>query len=260
MSLLGPRLDTYGPGQRLKWSRGAFGLFQSEALLAEARDRVGADLPQRVAVAPVGVDIDSMRRSREYLPWDQSGPLKIYSCGRLNRVKGHEDVIAAIGILRDRGLDARLRIAGEDEYGGSGYRRVLEDLVKRRRLGGVVTFLGAVSEETNRNEYCDAHVYVMGSLDEAAGAVAAMEAMSLQVPVIMTRVGATEELIETGVDGLLVEKQQPEKLAEAIARVAHDPGLAVKLGRAGRRKIERKFHHKRSALQIAEFLRSTGTA
>lgn len=157
-------------------------------------------------------------------------------------------------MLKERGLDISLRIAGEDEAGGSGYRRVLEALIKRKNLGQIVTLLGTVSEETNREEYRAAHIYAMASRDEAAGAVAAMEAMSIEVPVVMTRAGATAELIDDGIDGLLVEPQCPELLADAIVSVAKDPQLARRLGQAGRSKIERKYHHRRSALQIVAFL------
>lgn len=255
LSLLGPELETYGPNQKQKWQYTAFGIFQAEKLQRDVEKKLDGYLPKDIAFAPVGVNIDVMKRQDPYKVWEQQEPCKIYTCGRLNPVKGHNYVIEALEILRQQGVDAYLQIAGEDEQGGSGYRRVIEALIQEKGLGDYVTLLGAVSEERNRQAYQEAHIYAMGSLNETAGAVAAMEAMAMEVPVVMTNVGATSELIDHGVDALLVQPQQPQELAAAIMQVLSDPDLALRLGKAAREKIVTKFSHRRSATQIAAYLR-----
>jgi glycosyltransferase involved in cell wall biosynthesis len=182
----------------------------------------------------------------------------LYSCGRLNPIKGHEYVIGAVKLLRSRGIDARLEIGGEDEQGGSGYRKHLERLIDSEGMRGHVQLLGSVSEARNYRAYQNAHVYVMGSLNEAAGAVAAMEAMALEVPVVMPGTGATPELISHEQSGLLVRPKSAEELANAIERVLDDPAFAIRLGRAGRQKVIEEYSHRRSALQISQFLIQTG--
>ncbi len=247
LSMLGPSFSTYGEQHRLKWRHAAFGLFQSKALLQQGREQLGADFPAMHALAPVGVDTDRMLRTTPYRAWQPDAACYLYSCGRLNPVKGHEDVIDAVCILRDRGIDATLTIGGEDEQGGSGYRRVIETHVAHRNASEFVRLLGAVSEERNREQYQRAHVYVMGSHDEAAGAVAAMEAMAMETPVVMCRAGATAELITDGEDGLLTNPRSPPQLADAIERVLRDPKLAEGLRTAGRRKILDSYSHRVSA-------------
>lgn len=254
LSLLGPRLETYGPNQKNKWQYAAFGLFQSKALLADATEKLAGYLPDKIAFAPVGVNLEVICRQDRYQPWLGQGVCKLYSCGRLNPIKGHKYVIEAVKRLRDRGFDARLQIGGEDELGGKGYRKELEHLIQTDSLTEYVTLLGAVSEEQNRQQYKEAHIYVMGSLDEAAGAVAAMEAMAMEVPVVMTNVGATAELIDSGVDGILVEPRQPEAIANAIESLLHNPAQATTLGQKAREKIATKFHHRLSATWIKTFL------
>ncbi len=254
LSMLGPTFSTYGEQHRLKWRHAAFGLFQSKALLQQGRERLGADFPAMHAVAPVGVDTDRMRRTALYQAWRTGDACHLYSCGRLNPVKGHEDVIDAVCILRDRGIDATLTIGGEDEQGGSGYRRVIEAHIARRNGSEFVTLLGAVSEESNREQYQRAHVYVMGSHDEAAGAVAAMEAMAMETPVVMCRAGATAELITDGEDGLLTNPRSPPELAAAIERVLREPHLAEGLRTAGRRKILERYSHRVSAEALSSLL------
>lgn len=254
LSMLGPRLETYGPNQKNKWKYAAFGLFQSKSLLQDAVEQLATNLPAKIAFAPVGVNLDVIKRQSSYIPWSGSGICKLYSCGRLNPVKGHNDVIEAVRILRDRGIDAHLKIGGEDEQGGTGYRKVLEQLIQEHNLTNYVELLGAVSEERNREAYQDAHIYVMGSLDEAAGAVATMEAMSMEVPVVMTDVGATSELISNGVDGVLIQPQQPVGMADAIEDLLLNQTTAVNLGKNARQKIASKFHHRLSATTIKQFL------
>jgi glycosyltransferase involved in cell wall biosynthesis len=119
--------------------------------------------------------------------------------------------------------------------------------------------LGAVSESQNFREYQDAHIYVMGSLSEAAGAVAAMEAMSLEVPVVMPGTGATPELISHGVSGLLVNARAPVELADAIEAILNDSALATRLRVAGREKVVTEYSHRRSARAIKDFLTQAGS-
>ena len=71
----------------------------------------------------MGVNTAVFQRTAPYLPWNGADPLGPVSCGRLNYVKGHQDLIRAVRILRDQGIDAVLEIAGEDDVGGSGYQR-----------------------------------------------------------------------------------------------------------------------------------------
>src|SRR5699024_6318997 len=105
-----------------------FATIISRVLMREAERHIGADLPPVINLAPMGVDLDQIRRSAPWQAPEAAGPIRIFSCGRLNAVKGHDHLVDVISLLRDRGLDVRLEIAGEDEQGGSGYRRELEAL------------------------------------------------------------------------------------------------------------------------------------
>ena len=257
LSLLGPRLETYGANQANKWRYASFSLFQSIKLLRETRDSIPNSIPDLHAFAPVGVNTEIVCRDVPYQAWTPHSTVKLYCCGRLNPVKGHEYVIQAARRLIDRGYQVSLKIGGEDAEMGRGYRKVIESEIDRNQLQDCVTLLGAVSEEENILQYRDAHVYVMGSLDEAAGAVAAMEAMAMEVPVVMTDAGANSELIDNGIDGLLVEVKNADALANAIEHLLNNPEEAVRLGCNGRSKVREKFNHHLSARAIADFLTKT---
>ena len=94
---------------------------------------------------------------------DAPEPFTWFCCARLNRVKGHDTLIAAAGLLRARHPDRsfRIRIAGEDEQGGTGYRRDLEAAIAAAGLGGVVELLGSVTQESVRDELQSADGFVL---------------------------------------------------------------------------------------------------
>jgi glycosyltransferase involved in cell wall biosynthesis len=81
-----------------------------------------------------------------------------------------------------------------------------------------------------------------------------MEAMALGAPVVATEAGGVPELIEAGVDGVLVPSKAPERLADAVQRLLSDPDRACRLAAAGRRKVEASFHSGLSAATIARQL------
>ena len=210
-----------------------------------------------VEIAPMGVDLSRCHRKTPYSPWNGSDACQIFSCGRLNRCKGHADLIAAIDILRKRGFNVELQIAGEDEEGGSGYRLDLEKLIEQLGLKSCVSLLGAVSEDTVNESLEKAQVFVLASWHEPLG-VAIMEAMAMEMPVVVTGSGGVKELIDDGIDGLLVAPQDPEQLAEVLAQVLQNPELALSLSQQSRKKIIAKFSHRRSAETLAECLEKIG--
>jgi colanic acid/amylovoran biosynthesis glycosyltransferase len=245
-------LDGYGPNQREKWRDAAFALVMSRKLLREVEEQLGDVAPERIAIAPMGVDLDQARRKHPYAPWRAGEPCRIYTCGRLHPVKGHQYLFEAIRLLTERGRQVRLQIAGGEE-GVTGYRQGLEQQLRELGLSASVEFLGAVSEQRHREAIEAAHLFVLASLDEGIS-VAAMEAMAMQTPLVVTDVGGMRELVEPEVDALMVPAKDPEALAGAIARVLDDPELAQRLSRASRQKVASEFHHRRGAEALAQFL------
>lgn len=252
-------LWVYGPNQAQKWRSARFALVITEKIYHDVVQQLAGALPPRLEIAPMGVDCDQFVRSQPYQAYSGIGPVRLFSCGRLNPCKGHQNLIAAVGQLRRQGLDVRLVIAGEDDDGGSGYRHVLEALVRSLDLGSAVTLIGAVSEETVQQHLQQAHAFALASSEEPLG-VAIMEAMAMAVPAIATDAGGVPELIENGVDGLLVPPGDVEALAAAIAHLLQDAALAQRLSSAGPQKIAAKFSSRRSASAIAALLAETEPA
>jgi len=68
-----------------------------------------------------------------------------------------------------------------------------------------------------------------------------MEAMSQELPVIATRAGAIDEVVEPGITGLLVPPDDPTALAAALAELIRAPDRRLAMGREGRRRILSEF-------------------
>jgi glycosyltransferase involved in cell wall biosynthesis len=248
LTLHGP-LQDYGVGQRFKWQGAAFVSIITRALLDLLPGQLGDALPKRLPLQPMGVDTSAFRRDAPYLPPVAGEPLRVFSCGRLNVVKGHQDLMQAVRRLIDQGQAVKLEIAGEDDAGGSGFRAELQKRIVELGLEDHVTLLGAISADAVRDKLMAAHVFVLASWSEPLG-VAYMEAMSCEVPTVGTAAGGVPELITDGHDGLLVPPQNPEALADALTRLAEDPDMALSLAQAGRARVVSGFDSSRGAAML----------
>jgi colanic acid/amylovoran biosynthesis glycosyltransferase len=238
-------IGDYGSQQRVKFRYAAFALAVNSKLTHEISQFLGKDSRPAIGQAPMGVDTDLFRRESTFKPWTH-GPLRLFSCGRLNFGKGHQDLIEAVSILRNAGIDAQLEIAGEDDVGGGGFHKNLDDLIQKLDLRAKVTLLGAVSEERVLQGIRAANIFVLASHQEPLG-VALMEAMSCEIPVISTNAGGIPELIDHGKTGYLVEPGSVKALADAVTSVMHDPNLQKSLAQAARARIVRDFNSRISA-------------
>jgi glycosyltransferase involved in cell wall biosynthesis len=166
---------------------------------------------------------------------------RILSVGRLVPKKGFRDLVDALALIDTKGLRVRA-----DVYGGGPLRDELEARVDGLGLEGRLTFHGARLQDEIIAAYRRAAVFVLAPVvtddgDRDGIPNVLVEAMASGVPVVATRISGIPELITDGIDGLLVREHDPAALAGAIERLLRDPGLAARLGRAGRVRVEREF-------------------
>ena len=171
---------------------------------------LGADLP--MDVIPNGVDASRFAPAPHR---DVPQRLKLICVSRLIDRKGLPHLFEAMVRLKDR--DIHLTIAGDGPEESS-----LRGLARDFSIGDRVTFLGYVANEALRREYLEADVFVLPTLSEALGSVV-LEAMSCGLPVVATCVGGIPEMIESGINGLLVPPGDAAGLADAIAQLAASP-------------------------------------
>jgi glycosyltransferase involved in cell wall biosynthesis len=133
-------------------------------------------------------------------------------------------LLRAAAMLRERIPAIRFRIVG----GGPERPRLLA-LWREMRLEGTVRFLGDLSQDGLAREYNACDLFCLPSVQEGFGIVF-LEAMAAGKPIVAARAAAVPEVVE---HGLLVEPENPEALAEAIARLHAQPALCSRLSAAG---------------------------
>jgi len=160
-----------------------------------------------------------------------SGERRIVSVGALKRRKGFHTLVEALGILKAEGFAFKAECVGPKEP--TGYVEGVEARTKELGLSDLVRFRGRVSEEELNASYAAADLFVLpsehdGTAFEGLGLVY-LEAMAYGLPVIGCLDSGAEDVIQDGVNGLLVPPGNPTSLAAAIRRVFTEEGLWRKM-------------------------------
>src|SRR4029079_19216509 len=119
-------------------------------------------------------------------------------------------------------------------------RGELEALTRSLGIWERVRFLGRKGRPQVADLMQRCEMFVLPSRAEPFGIVL-IEAMACRKPVIATRVGGIPEIIEDGQNGILVEPDNPEKLAEAIIRVLKNRDLQTSLANCGYAVVHERF-------------------
>ena len=175
----------------------------------------------------------------EYQPEDRSensNVFEILCVGRLCPAKGQHILVHAVKKLCDLGCNIRVRFVGSGETEQS-----LKSLVSCLGLTDSVVFEGAVGQDQIRELYSNASIFSLPSFAEGIPIVL-MEAMSMALPCVTTRITGIPELIDDGLDGLLVAASAVDELSDAIERLYKDTALRKRLGEAGRQKILQQYN------------------
>jgi phosphatidylinositol alpha-1,6-mannosyltransferase len=179
------------------------------------------------------------------------GELLLLSVGRLQRRKGHDVVITAMDVLRDRFPHLRYVIAGDGEE-----RSYLQQIVASHRLTDRVSFAGAIPESDLPAFYSACDMFLMPNRVERGDlegfGIVFLEASASGRPVIGGRSGGVPEAVEDGVTGLLVDGGSVEDVAAAIERLATSATLRTDLGHAGRERVLRSFTWQAAAHAVAD--------
>lgn len=182
-------------------------------------------------------------------------PPLLLAVGRLVDYKGFCYLLAACGILRDRGLAFRCRIIG-----GGPEEAALRQQLESLRLGEQVELAGVVPHKAMAAEFARAAVFVLPCCVGAGGEmdgipVAMMEAMARGLPVVSTYLTGIPELVRDGESGLLVDSEDAAELADALARVLADPDLRQRLGTGARAAVLAEYDLAANTALLDEFLR-----
>jgi glycosyltransferase involved in cell wall biosynthesis len=163
-----------------------------------------------------------------------SRPFRLLFVGTVCERKGCHELLKAMALLRDAGLDCRLDIVGREEYAGEEAR--LRSDAKTYALSEVVNFLGQRAPEELPSLYAGSDAFCLPSRSEGLP-LALIEAMAHGLPVVATPVGCVEDLVIHGKTGLLARVGDANSLFEQLSRLIRDSDLRRELGRNGSRHV-----------------------
>jgi glycosyltransferase involved in cell wall biosynthesis len=148
--------------------------------------------------------------------------------GSLTERKGVDLLLKAFMLVSDQHPTARLRIVGDGVL-----RPQLERIVAHSRINGKVDFAGFVNYEKIHEEYSQADVFILPTLEDAFGVVI-VEALSSGVPVVCSPFAGAADYIQDGVNGFIVNPTEIPALAERISRLLSDSTLREEFSAQGR--------------------------
>jgi glycosyltransferase involved in cell wall biosynthesis len=222
-----PWLDQRRSARRMALAAAAQSTFLvavSNAVRSTIADFIHPGSHQKLRMIPNAVDTQIFT----LISGDSAGvPNRLLFVGIMRHVKGLDVLLRAVRILLDRGRPVSLAVVGESFYAAyqRDYERVLE-LVTELRLDGAVQFLGGMAPADVAREMQQSALLVLPSRRETFGSVLP-EALACGIPVVSTRCGGPEEIVDESV-GVLVPPENPQALADGIAevldrRASYDP-------------------------------------
>lgn len=158
--------------------------------------------------------------------------------GRFEPAKGLSTLIEACGILKNKGIDFKLKIAGspQKQYINEYYK--IKNLVERYNLQNNVEFLGWVA---NKNLFYDSiNIFVMSSIHESFGIVL-LEAMMYSKPIISSLAEGPREIFSDNQGALTFETENEQQLANLMEELVNNQKLAKKIAKNGYELVNKKY-------------------
>lgn len=167
------------------------------------------------------------RKSIVFLPGTNRKPNLLF-VGRFHPNKGLEYLVEALALLRHELW--YLTMVGDTSYEPS-YGKKIKGMIHTFGLADKVSCLGRITDVSELQKmYQQTDIFVLPSVEECYPFVL-LEAMSLGLPIVATDVAAIPEIVEDGVQGIIVPSKNPQALADAIRRLIHEPQLRALMAR-----------------------------
>ena len=189
--------------------------------------------PEKIFINRPSIDVDIFKRSKPYT--HTSSTIQILSIGRFTFQKGYLLGLLAMEELKNRGVDFIWRIVGD----GPGMEEVLYH-IHALDLSAHVEILGKKNRDEVLALYNEVDIYFLPSVYEGIANVC-LEAMAMELPVVATKSGGMEEVIENEKDGMLAATYDHYQMAEQLHILAHDFEKRKAMGHKARKKVINHF-------------------
>jgi glycosyltransferase involved in cell wall biosynthesis len=201
-------------------------------------------------IAGTGVDTAKFSLGTEPAP----EPPVVVMSARLLRDKGVGEFVEAARLLAERGVEARLQVAGAPDPGNPG--AVTETGLAQWRDEGIVEFLGHRSDmpEVLRQ----ASISALPTYYGEGIPLSLLEAASTGLPLVATDSEGCRAVVQEGVNGLIVPARDAVSLADAVETLVRNPALRERMGQESRRIAVEQFEQSKIVEQYLALYRDFG--
>jgi glycosyltransferase involved in cell wall biosynthesis len=221
------------------------------------RRACGQSIADLCHVVHCGIDIEKFRKVSH-----QPKQGMMVCVARLESKKGLDIAIETCAGLKRKDIDFRFRIIGDGPE-----KKHLEEQIHALNLEDRVELLGPKANDQLIPFYSGACLFFMPAVKTQIGdmdgiPVAMMEAMACEVPIVSTRISGIPELVQHGINGLLVETRddgrwtmdEKQALTDAVECLLSNPDKVRRFGHAARQQVEQNFNITRTAAQLRQLI------
>jgi len=199
---------------------------------------LGCD-PAKIKIHHLGIDT---KKFAFHTPrFNGQRDMKLITVGRLVEKKGIEYAIRAVAEILALYPHVRYTIIGDGPL-----KNKLESIIRENGISEAVDLLGPKDQNDIRKYLSESDVFLAPSVtaedgDTEGTPTVLMEAQALGLPVVSTIHSGIPEVVEDGITGYLAPERDVEALADRIEKLIYNSNLRRKMGKKGRRKIEKEF-------------------
>jgi mannosyltransferase len=175
----------------------------------------------------------------------------IFLPSRITPTKGQADLVRAAGILKRRGLECRIVLAGRID--NAAFLSELKELIERQALKNSVEFAGLLGPAELRNWYARSTIVGFPTRHHEGLGRILLECQSMAVPPVVYNIGGTSEGVRDGETGFLVRLGDLEGFVERLAELLTNDTRRRKMAQAGREFVLNQFTLEALALRHEEF-------
>ncbi len=244
--------DVYDFPKQSKWKRrilyknikSADRVASTSNKMADRLRKEFPELSKEITITPFGVDIN--RFNNNGVEKDKN-TFKIGLIKTLMKKYGIEYAILAVSKLKkDLIKEGKLEIAQKiqfDIYGDGEEKENLQELIKKEGMEDCIHLKGKIPNKEVPNVLNQLDVFCATSiLDSESFGVAVVEAMSCEVPVIVSDVDGFSEVVKNNETGIIVERMNVEETTKALHQLLDDEQLRKEMGKRARQRVIKYYN------------------
>jgi glycosyltransferase involved in cell wall biosynthesis len=199
---------------------------------------------KNIEITPFGVNIQKFIKNENI---KNDNKIVIGLIKALSPKYGIDDFIKSISILREKLIyEGKLYMARNIRgkiYGDGEQKLELQELISKLGLENIVTLEGKIPNMQVPIALNEFDVFCSTSvLDSESFGVAVIEAMATKLPVVVTDVSGFKEVVLNNETGIIVERKNPEKIAEGLKKLILDDELRKEYGEKARKRVEELYN------------------